>query len=189
MGNRAAASRCASSAATRRRRHLRPRTDRVEQRASQSRAGGDAAVLQPLALECLFRRRSLGSAVAHLGRMAHRPCWRALPSSRSGWRPCSTAMPTCWQASEGRRLYTRLSLDCGRVGAGAARCRRCGSDRNAATLPAGLAAFRIEGSRTRPCGSTLRANAIASGWSDPPRRPDVCIVFGSLAAGLCGHAR
>lgn len=84
-------------------------------------------------------------------------------------------------ASEhGRRIYTRLSL----IAAGLGLAPLAAGDGQAIdtlrTVPFGLAAFRIEGEPNSTVWFDFAANAIASGWSDPPRRPDVCIVFGSL---------
>jgi hypothetical protein len=83
-------------------------------------------------------------------------------------------------SEQGRRIYTRLSL----IAAGLGLAPLAAGDADAIgtlrTLPAGLAAFRIEGEPNSTVWFDLAADTQASGWSDPPRRPDVCIVFGSL---------
>jgi len=84
-------------------------------------------------------------------------------------------------ASEhGRRIYTRLSL----IAAGLGLAPLAAGDAEAIGtlrgLPPGLAAFRIEGEPNSTVWFDHAVDAPASGWSDPPRRPDVCIVFGSL---------
>jgi len=83
-------------------------------------------------------------------------------------------------SADGRRLYTRLSL----IAAGLGLAPLAEGDAQAIamlrTLPQGLAAFRIEGEPNSTVWFDHGAKRKASGWSDPPRRPDVCIVFGSL---------
>lgn len=81
---------------------------------------------------------------------------------------------------EGRRLHTRLSL----IAAGLGLAPLAAGDPEAVTLleslPAGLAAFRIDGEPNSTVWFDSAAGRRVSGWSDPPRRPDVRIVFGSL---------
>jgi hypothetical protein len=83
--------------------------------------------------------------------------------------------------SEGRRLYARLSL----IAAGLGLAPLAVGDPEAVdllrTLPAGLAAFSIEGEPNSTVWFDCAANLRLSGWSDPPRRPDVCIVFGGVS--------
>jgi hypothetical protein len=84
-------------------------------------------------------------------------------------------------SADGRRFFTRLSL----IAAGLGLAPLAAGDGQAIdtlrALPPGLAAFRIEGEPNSTVWFDHAANAPASGWSDPPRRPDVCIVFGSLS--------
>ena len=81
----------------------------------------------------------------------------------------------------GRRLYARLSL----IAAGLGLAPLAAGDAQAIdtlrSLPSGLATFRIEGEPNSTVWFDHAANASASGWSDPPRRADVCIVFGSVS--------
>jgi hypothetical protein len=81
---------------------------------------------------------------------------------------------------EGRRLYARLSL----IAAGLGLAPLAAGDRQAIdlleSLPPGLAAFRIEGEPNSSVWFDSEAGRRVSGWSDPPRRPDVSIVFGSV---------
>jgi hypothetical protein len=81
----------------------------------------------------------------------------------------------------GRRLYARLSL----IAAGLGLAPLAAGDAEAIdtlrSLPAGLAAFRIEGEPNSTVWFDHAVDAPASGWSDPPRRADVCIVFGSVS--------
>ena len=80
----------------------------------------------------------------------------------------------------GRRLYARLSL----IAAGLGLAPLAAGDREAIglleSLPPGLAAFRIEGEPNSSVWFDSAATPCVSGWSEPPRRPDVCIVFGSV---------
>jgi len=82
---------------------------------------------------------------------------------------------------KGRRLYARLSL----IAAGLGLAPLAAGDAEAAaileTLPPGLAAFSIEGEPNSSVWFDSAADRRVSGWSDPPRRPDVCIVFGSVS--------
>jgi hypothetical protein len=83
--------------------------------------------------------------------------------------------------AEGRRLYARLSL----IAAGLGLAPLAAGDAEAIStlrmLPPGLAAFRIEGEPNSTVWFDLGADRRTSGWSNPPRRPDVNIVFGSLS--------
>lgn len=80
----------------------------------------------------------------------------------------------------GRRLYARLSL----IAAGLGLAPLAAGDPEAVgvleSLPPGLAAFRIEGEPNSTVWFDSAAKPCVSGWSEPPRRPDVCIVFGSV---------
>jgi hypothetical protein len=82
--------------------------------------------------------------------------------------------------AEGRRLHTRLSL----IAAGLGLAPLAAGDAEAMSLldslPAGLAAFRIQGEPNSTVWFDCTAACRVSGWSDPPRRPDVEIVFGKL---------
>jgi hypothetical protein len=82
---------------------------------------------------------------------------------------------------EGRRLHARLSL----IAAGLGLAPLAAGDAEAMGvlngLPAGLAAFRIEGEANSTVWFDCAAGQRVSGWSEPPRRPDVRIVFGSLS--------
>jgi hypothetical protein len=83
-------------------------------------------------------------------------------------------------SAEGRRLYARLSL----IAAGLGLAPLAAGDTEAIdtlqSLPPGLAAFRIEGEPNSTVWFDCSSDASVSGWSEPPRRPDVCIVFGSV---------
>jgi SCP-2 sterol transfer family len=83
-------------------------------------------------------------------------------------------------SAEGRRLHARLSL----IAAGLGLAPLAASDTEAVgvlqSLPPGLAAFRIEGEPNSTVWFDCAAGRRVSGWSEPPRRPDVCIVFGSM---------
>ncbi len=81
---------------------------------------------------------------------------------------------------EGRRLYARLSLIAAGLGLAPLAQGDAEAIRTLRTLPPGLAAFRIEGEPNSTVWFDYGANQHASGWSTPPRRPDVSIVFGSL---------
>jgi SCP-2 sterol transfer family len=84
-------------------------------------------------------------------------------------------------SAQGRRLHARLSL----IAAGLGLAPLAAGDAEAIGLlqglPAGLAAFRIEGEPNSTVWFDSAAGRRLSGWSDPPRRPDVCIVFGSVS--------
>lgn len=83
--------------------------------------------------------------------------------------------------SEGRRLYARLSLIAAGLGLAPLAAGDAETIEILRTLPAGLAAFRIDGEANSTVWFDCATNRRSSGWSDPPRRPDVGIVFGSLA--------
>ena len=82
---------------------------------------------------------------------------------------------------EGRRLHTRLSL----IAAGLGLAPLAAGDPEAIAmldgLPPGLAAFLIEGEPDSTVWFDSTAGRRVSGWSEPPRRPDVRIVFGSVS--------
>ncbi len=82
--------------------------------------------------------------------------------------------------ADGRRLYARLSL----IAAGLGLAPLAAGDEPAMhtlqTLPTGLAAFRIEGEPNSTVWFDRGAGKAVAGWSDPPRRPDVSIVFGNI---------
>jgi hypothetical protein len=84
-------------------------------------------------------------------------------------------------SADGRRLHARLSL----IAAGLGLAPLAAGDKEAIglleNLPPGLAAFRIEGEPNSTVWFDSAAARRVSGWSDPPRRPDVYIVFGSLS--------
>jgi hypothetical protein len=83
-------------------------------------------------------------------------------------------------ASEaGRRCYTRLSLIAAVLGL---ECLAQGDERSEDTLrslPNGMAAFLIKDEEHSTAWFEHGTNC-KSGWSDPPRRPDVTIVFGDI---------
>ena len=83
-------------------------------------------------------------------------------------------------SEEGRRLHARLSL----IAAGLGLAPLAVGDAEAVgvleNLPPGLAAFRIEGEPNSTVWFDCTAGRRAAGWSDPPRRPDVRIVFGNI---------
>jgi hypothetical protein len=83
-------------------------------------------------------------------------------------------------SSEGRRLHTRLSLIAAGLGLAPLAAGDAEAMRALRNLPAGLAAFRIEGEANSTVWFDCAAGQRVSGWSDPPRRPDVSIVFGNL---------
>jgi hypothetical protein len=82
--------------------------------------------------------------------------------------------------AEGRRLYARLSLIAAGLGLAPLAAGDAEAIRTLRTLPPGLAAFRIEGEPNSTVWFDFGAGKRTSGWSDPPRRPDVSIVFGNL---------
>jgi hypothetical protein len=82
--------------------------------------------------------------------------------------------------AEGRRLYARLSLIAAGLGLAPLAAGDADAIRTLQALPPGLASFRIEGEPNSTVWFDLCAKGQASGWSEPPRRPDVSIVFGSL---------
>ena len=88
--------------------------------------------------------------------------------------------PEVLATAEGRRLYARLSLIAAGLGLAPLAAGDADAIRTLQTLPPGLASFRIEGEPNSTVWFDLRANSQTSGWSEPPRRPDVSIVFGSL---------
>lgn len=88
--------------------------------------------------------------------------------------------PEVLATAEGRRLYARLSLIAAGLGLATLAAGDAEAIRTLRTLPPGLAAFRIEGEPNSTVWFDLGPNARASGWSDPPRRADVNIVFGNL---------
>ena len=84
-------------------------------------------------------------------------------------------------SAAGRRLHARLSL----IAAGLALHALAEGDAAAQhilrSLPPGLASFTIAG---EPRGTVWFDHGSAdnrAGWGDPPRRPDVCIVFADIA--------
>ncbi len=89
--------------------------------------------------------------------------------------------PQVLDSAAGRRLHARLSL----ITAGLALHALAQGDAAARyilrSLPPGLASFTIAG---EPRGTVWFDHGSAgnqAGWSDPPRRPDVCIVFADIA--------
>lgn len=88
--------------------------------------------------------------------------------------------PQVLASAEGRRLYARLSLIAAGLGLAPLAAGDAEAIRTLKTLPPGLAAFRIEGEPNSTVWFDFGADKHASGWSEPPRRPDVSIVFGSL---------
>jgi len=88
--------------------------------------------------------------------------------------------PEVLATPDGRRLYARLSLIAAGLGLAPLACGDTEAIRTLETLPPGLASFRIEGEPNSTVWFEFGAGAPASGWSNPPRRPDVSIVFGSL---------
>jgi hypothetical protein len=88
--------------------------------------------------------------------------------------------PQVLASAEGRRLYARLSL----IAAGLGLAPLAQGDPDAIhmlqTLPQGLAAFRIEGEPNSTVWFDRRSGKAVAGWGDPPRRPDVSIVFGNI---------
>ncbi len=82
--------------------------------------------------------------------------------------------------AEGRRLYARLSLIAAGLGLAPLAAGDAEAIRTLGTLPPGLAAFRIEGEPNSTVWFDLGIDTRTAGWSDPPRRPDVSIVFGNL---------
>jgi hypothetical protein len=77
-------------------------------------------------------------------------------------------------------LYARLSLIAAGLGLAPLAAGDADAKHTLRTLPPGLAAFSIEGEMNSTVWFDFGAHQSASGWSDPPRRPDVSIVFGSL---------
>ncbi len=81
----------------------------------------------------------------------------------------------------GRRLYARLSLIAAGLGLAPLATGDSAAIDTLKGLPSGLAAFRIEGEPNSTVWFDHSPDRGVSGWSDPPRRPDVCIVFGSVS--------
>ena len=81
----------------------------------------------------------------------------------------------------GRRLHARLSL----ITAGLALHALAEGDAAARiilrSLPPGLASFTIAGEPRCTVWFDHGSADNRVGWSDPPRRPDVCIVFADVA--------
>ncbi len=89
--------------------------------------------------------------------------------------------PEVLATAEGRRLYARLSLIAAGLGLAPLAAGDAEAIRTLRTLPPGLAAFRIEGEPNSTVWFDSGASGQPSGWGDPPRQPDVNIVFGSLS--------
>jgi hypothetical protein len=87
--------------------------------------------------------------------------------------------PEVLSTPEGRRLHTRLSL----IAAGLGLQTLAGGDPAAIStlrgLPKGLAAFSIEGESDATVWFE-HGGSNKSGWSDPPRLPDVRIAFSDI---------
>jgi hypothetical protein len=83
-------------------------------------------------------------------------------------------------SAAGRRLHTRLTLIAAGLGL---RCLAEGDAISIETLqalPEGLAAFMIQGEPQSTVWFDHGAADHAAGWSEPPRQPDVRIVFGDM---------
>ncbi len=81
---------------------------------------------------------------------------------------------------EGRRLYARLSLIAAGLGLAPLAAGDAEAMHTLRTLPAGLAAFSIDGEPNSTVWFDFGVHRSASGWSTPPRRPDVSIIFGNI---------
>jgi hypothetical protein len=83
-------------------------------------------------------------------------------------------------SAAGRRLHARLSL----IAAGLGLAPLAAGDPEAIdalrALPPGLASFSIEGEPNSTVWFDCTGSPKLAGWSEPPRRPDVCIVFGNV---------
>ncbi len=90
--------------------------------------------------------------------------------------------PQVLDSAAGRRLHARLSL----ITAGLALHALAEGDAAARTilrsLPRGLASFTIAGEPRCTVWFDHGSADNQAGWGDPPRRPDVCIVFADIAA-------
>ena len=89
--------------------------------------------------------------------------------------------PQVLNSAAGRRLHARLSL----ITAGLALHALAEGDATARTilcsLPPGLASFTIAGEPRCTVWFDHGSADNQVGWGDPPRRPDVCIVFADIA--------
>jgi hypothetical protein len=82
--------------------------------------------------------------------------------------------------AEGRRLYTRLSLMAAGLGL-TPLARGDGVTREALqALPFGLASFTILGQPHATAWFEHGQQRCTAGWSEPPRRPEVCIAFNDV---------
>ncbi len=89
--------------------------------------------------------------------------------------------PQVLDSTSGRRLHARLSL----ITAGLALHALAEGDAPARnilrSLPPGLASFTIAGEPRATVWFDHGSAGNQVGWGDPPRRPDVCIVFADIA--------
>jgi hypothetical protein len=80
-------------------------------------------------------------------------------------------------SSSGRRLYARLSLMAAGLGLPCLAGGDLVSQQAFRSLPYGLASFTIRSERGATVWFEREPAMSAAGWSEPPRRPEVCIVF------------
>jgi hypothetical protein len=80
----------------------------------------------------------------------------------------------------GRRLHARLSLIAAGLGLRPLAEGDEVSRKTLSSLPAGLAAFTIEGEQGATIWFDHGSADYAAGWGEPPRRPDVRITFADM---------
>jgi len=81
------------------------------------------------------------------------------------------------ESPDGRRLHARLSLITAGLGLHALAQGDAASRSLLRHLPPGLASFSIEGESRATVWFDHNRTDNAAGWGDPPRLPEVCIVF------------
>ena len=81
------------------------------------------------------------------------------------------------QSAPGRRLHARLSLMAAGLGLPALAWGDEAAREAFRSLPYGLASFTIRGEQHATVWFERQSTGCAAGWSEPPRRPEVCIAF------------
>jgi len=80
-------------------------------------------------------------------------------------------------SADGRRLHARLSLIAAGLGLHPLAQGDSAARNMLRALPLGLASFRIQGEQRATVWFDHDSRDGAAGWCDPPRMPEVCIVF------------
>jgi hypothetical protein len=93
--------------------------------------------------------------------------------------------PSVLNSAQGRRLHARLSLVAAGLGLRPLAQGDVTAQTSLRTLPAGLASFSIEGEPHSTVWFDNGSRDCAAGWCDPPRVPEVRIVFDGVETAFC----